>query len=122
MYVPAGFIAVNSTIYQTNNRLTYLYNNMTAVRSTDDGLRGILLNGIKTLLKLSGQRTDDRALINKISSSIKVEQSLIQYGKRDILATYNGNQLSIGLISPEQICLDDLTGIITTDIQYVNNK
>lgn len=122
MYVPAGFIAVNSTIYQTNNRLTYLYNNMTAVRSTDDGLRGILLNGIKTLLKLSGQRTDDRALINKISSSIKVEQSLIQYGKRDILATYNGNQLSIGLISPEQICLDDLAGIITTDIQYVNNK
>lgn len=122
MYVPAGFIAVNSTIYQTNNRLTYLYNNMTAVRSTDDGLRGIILNGIKTLLKLSGQRTDDRALINKISSSIKVEQSLIQYGKRDIIATYNGNQLSIGLISPEQICLDDLAGIITTDIQYVNNK
>lgn len=122
MYVLAGFIAVNSTIYQTNNRLTYLYNNMTAVRSTDDGLRGIILNGIKMLLKLSGQRTGDRALINKISSSIKVEQSLIQYGKRDILAAYNGNQLSIGLISPEQICLDDLAGIITTDIQYVNNE
>ena len=46
---------------------------MTAVRSTDDGLRGIILTGIKMLLKLSGQRTDDRALINKISSSIKVE-------------------------------------------------
>lgn len=122
MYVPAGFIAVNSTVYQTNNRLTYLYNNMTAVRSTDNGLRGIILNGIKTLLKLSGQQIDNKTLINEISSSIKVEQSLIQHGKRDIIATYNGNQLSIGLISPEQICLDDLAGIVQTDIQYVNNR